>query len=284
MNLVHYNVNYKAHPIEPLIKIDSMYTLHLRHFDKGYTFHGETHNFWEGLYVTNGKLCVTADERVFTLSSGGIVFHKPLELHKFSVESENGADLIIFTYDASGALENAMANKTLHLHSHQREIIENMRDYIIRTCEGADKNGNFDYSNYFEIPEVLPMLSIYISQLIISLSREKSRYTSENSESAVLFSEAVDYMNSRISQPTTVSDIARHINTSESSVKRIFAKYANMSVHRYLLLLKIQTATKLLRSGSTVGEVTDALGFSSQGYFSVCYKRETGKNPSKDKA
>jgi len=279
MNLVQYNVNCEAYKVEPLIKIDNIYTLFLRHFEKGYTFHGETHNFWECLYVTNGKICVTADERVFTLSNGGIVFHKPLELHKFTVESEHGADLIIFTYDATGALENAMKNKSLLLHSHQLEIIESMRDYVLRSCEGANGKEIFNFAKYFKSPEVLNMLSLYISQLIISLSGEESSYITENSESALIFSRAVDYMNSHISQAITVFDVAKHVSTSESSVKRIFSRYANMGVHRYFLLLKIQRATRLLREGFAVGEVSEKLGFSSQGYFSACYKRETGKNP-----
>lgn len=283
MNLVHYNVIRNAHKVEPLIHIDNMYTLFLRHFDNGYSFHGETHNFWECLYILDGEICVTADERVFTLFSGGIVFHKPLELHKFTVTSENGADIIIFTYDASGMLENAMENKTLRLSSHQREIIESMRGYILRTCKDADGKRIFSYADYFKTPEVLHMLSLYISQLIISLSAEESRYTADSSESAQLFSAAVDYMNESIGEKISVPDIAKHINTSESSVKRIFTKYANVSVHRYFLLLKIQAATRLLRSGSTVGDVSEALNFSSQGYFSACYKRETGRNPSEVK-
>jgi AraC-like DNA-binding protein len=53
-----------------------------------------------------------------------------------------------------------------------------------------------------------------------------------------------------------------------------------MSVHKYFLTLKIKTATVLLKGGMSVSEVSDTLGFSSQGYFSATYKRETGNNPS----
>ena len=39
-------------------------------------------------------------------------------------------------------------------------------------------------------------------------------------------------------------------------------------------------ATEFLKNGLCVSETAEKLGFSSQAYFSVAYKRETGMNPS----
>ena len=87
-------------------------------------------------------------------------------------------------------------------------------------------------------------------------------------------------MNTRISQTLSVDELADELNMSISSLKRLFDKYAGMSVHKYFLTLKIKMATVFLKEGMSVNEVSDALGFSSQGYFSATYKRETGNNPS----
>ena len=66
-------------------------------------------------------------------------------------------------------------------------------------------------------------------------------------------------------------------------LKRVFSKFAGMSVHKYFLNLKLNAALKLLQSGKTVTEVTETLNFSSQSYFSSAFKRETGKLPSEFK-
>ena len=60
----------------------------------------------------------------------------------------------------------------------------------------------------------------------------------------------------------------------------IFDKYAGISVHKYLLKLKINVAKKLLQDGGQVSVVAENLGFASQSYFSKAFKRETGFTPS----
>ena len=87
-----------AHPITQQIKLTDIYSLFEVHYEKGYEFPGESHNFWECLYVAEGEVCVSGDERVYNLTRGAIIFHKPLELHKFIVTGADGADLFIFSF------------------------------------------------------------------------------------------------------------------------------------------------------------------------------------------
>ena len=68
--------------------------------------------------------------------------------------------------------------------------------------------------------------------------------------------------------------------TCVSTLERIFDKYAGISVHKYLLKLKINVAKKLLQDGGQVSVVAENLGFASQSYFSKAFKRETGFTPS----
>lgn len=93
----------------------------------------------------------------------------------------------------------------------------------------------------------------------------------------------MDYMNSNIHTRTKVSDIAKSFNVSESTLKRIFGKFTGIGVHHYFVQLKMKTATELLQNGVSVGSVSEKPGFSSPGYFSAAYKRETGINPSEIK-
>lgn len=67
---------------------------------------------------------------------------------------------------------------------------------------------------------------------------------------------------------------------SQATLKRIFARYTGIGIHKYFLQLKIKSATELLQSGMNVCQTSEKLGFSSQCYFSTVYKRETGKSPS----
>lgn len=273
-----------AYETPPLVRVDSMYTLFLQRHKKGHNFRGESHNFWECVYVMNGNVCVTADERVMSLSAGDIVFHKPFELHKFLIESDT-ADLFIFSFSMSGTLEKAMRDKVAHLDGRSKDIITDMLKYSLDLGADTDiEHINNSYiachANFAENPDFLQSISLYVSLLVLSLAKTESRYTATVSPSAGLFTKAARYLSANVDKNVSIPELAAHINVSESSLKRIFRKYANMGVHRYFLLLKIQAATALLQDGLSVSEVAERLGFCDQGYFSVCYKRETGQNPS----
>ena len=57
-----------AYPVREQIRITDMYSLFETHYEKGFAFPGEAHNFWECLYVRNGEACVSGNERVYNLS------------------------------------------------------------------------------------------------------------------------------------------------------------------------------------------------------------------------
>ena len=43
----------------------------------------EKHDFWEMVYVDSGEGTANADDRMYTMSSGDVYFHKPGETHSF---------------------------------------------------------------------------------------------------------------------------------------------------------------------------------------------------------
>ena len=116
--------------INEQIAISEMFSFFETYYENGYTFQGETHNFWECMYVINGRVCVSGDERVYNLSKGEIIFHKPMELHKFYVNDEKGAKLLIFSFSATGELTEFMKDKVFNLSFSQKEIIDALMKYI----------------------------------------------------------------------------------------------------------------------------------------------------------
>lgn len=270
--------------VDKAVTITEFFTLYHPHYDENFSFAGEMHNFWECFYVINGSACVSADERIHNLSTGDIIFHKPMELHKFYITDKNGADLLIFTFNMDGILSAEMENRVCRLNEEQRNIIDNLIDGVKFDLR---ENG---LENRTELINIFPLISSrigaiqekasYIEQLILSISQNGNNLNSPKTAESILFKNAVRYMTENINTSLSVEELSAYLNISISGLKRLFTKYAGMSVHKYFLSLKMKKATSLLQSGFTVCEVSDELGFSSQGYFSAAYKRETGKNPS----
>ena len=212
-----------------------------------------------------------------------MIFHKPLEFHKFHIEQEEGATLLIFSFSLEGALAEQLKDKVFCLTETQEKIINALMDYLHNTladCREISPIREYKYlvhdratKHYFQ------MLTTYVYQLILSLidSGMVSETTTETD--ARIFGDAVNYINNRIDKWVSVPEIAEHCFVSVSSLKRIFQKYAGISIHKYTLTMKIKAATEFLRQGMSVTRVAETLGFSSQAYFSACYKRETGMSP-----
>jgi AraC-like DNA-binding protein len=208
-----------------------------------------------------------------------------MELHKFYITDKNGADLLIFSFNMEGVLCAEMENRVCKLNGSQLSIIEAFIESIredLRDNKKLNEDG---------LVNILPLIknqigaiqkkSTFVEQLILSLSQNGSNVKTPKTVESVLFKNAVKAMTDNINDTISVDELASELNISTSGLKRLFSKYAGMSVHKYFLRLKMKAATTMLQRGMTVSEVSDELGFSSQGYFSAAYKRETGNNPSK---
>lgn len=276
---------WSAINIRNSIIIDKFYSFFEVHYDEGFHFSGETHNFWECVYVQQGAICVTADERIYTLKSGDIIFHKPMELHKFYVDAKSGATLLIFSFSLDGDLAHTLENKVFSLSEYQQQLVYSMLDYIREKLNHYPLPENTPLVHRYllpfqGIPTYSQLVTTYIYQLILSLIGDGNIADASSAPDALTFRKAVGYMNNQIYGQPSVPEIAVFCNVSVATLKRIFDKYAGISIHKYFLILKINLATKLLKNGLSVTETADKLGFSSQAYFSAVYKRETGSNPS----
>lgn len=259
---------WQSYKIDEAIKITEMFSLLEPFYDKDFVFKGEKHNFWECVIVLRGDICASADERVYRLKANEIIFHKPLELHKFYIDNPYGAQLLIFSFSMEGNNTEFFKNKVFNLNSAQIKILNSFLDYL----HTKDLNSSSIYSQ---------LTVTYIYQLFLSLMENEYALvpTVDRKGDIKTFYLAVGYMNNRIGEKLTLSDIAKQHNTSETSLKRIFKKYAGMGVHEYFISLKINSAIKMLLNGESVSTTGEKLGFSSQGYFSLAFKRETGFSP-----
>lgn len=269
------------HVIEQ-IHISSLHSLFKVHFEYGYEFSGETHDFWECLYVLDGELCVTSDESIYNMSEGDLIFHKPLEFHKFIVKKTTGATLLIFSFTAQGPLTLWLRNKVFVLSLEQKEILNSLLDYIqnkVKPMDPEEPECDYYLLPFNKFPYYSQIIVCYLYQLFLFLGENGTLSSISSAPDAIIFRSAINFLNANLHLQPTVKDIAKHCNISEASLKRIFDKYAGISVHKYLLKLKINKAKNMLQDGVQIVIIAERLGFASQSYFSKAFKRETGFTP-----
>lgn len=250
---------------------------------EGYRFLGEAHDFWECVYVKDGSVCVSADERVYNMKKGEVIFHKPLEFHKYHIEKNNRADLFIFSFSMTGKLADFFENKVFSLNEKQKVIIDSWLSFMNEKVSQfpskiLDVTGPLYILNQSELNMHMALNHAY--SFLLSLCDNNINITAETtSEKAQVYKTAVKYMNDNIGSSLTISDIAEKCCISPTGLKKIFMEFTGIGVHKYFLKLKMKYASSYLSGGATTSEIAEALDFSSQAYFSEAFKREIGLSP-----
>lgn len=270
-----------AFDVTECIKITKFITFFEAIREPDYVFPGESHNHWECVYVKNGHICVSSDDKLYELKEGDIVFHHPLAFHKYNVVSGKEAELFIFGFKMEGTLTTFFEKKVFSLKEKQIQIIQSLFDFIHEKTPQCynDKSGNSVLYALDDNDSNIAILANYICSLFLSIYNAHDIIPALASDDALLFKQAVKYMNENAHKKLTIKSISEKCCTNTTALKKLFYEHAGCGVHKYFLTLKINTAINLIASGYSVSKVAEILNFSSQAYFSSAFKRETGVSP-----
>ena len=94
-------MTYVKTTLQHSIDIDAIITLHYFEYMQNFEFKGESHNFWEFLYVDKGTVAVRADDTWTTLYTGDIIFHQPNEFHAIKSIGKDSPNLVVMSFTSS---------------------------------------------------------------------------------------------------------------------------------------------------------------------------------------
>lgn len=259
---------------ENLISVTHIYSAFELQYSSPFYFDGECHTAWEMVYVIDGEIGVTADNKVHTLFKGDIIVHKPMEFHKIWTENTKDAHAFICSFDIEGKSTRKLMGGIYHLDDKQLQLMNLILD-LLRS--NADKlNTNYG-SLIHENNKVSQLFANYLQLTLLNLSYlDKVKYVPTPCKNMLLYTEITEILENHVYDKISISEISDICNVSPSTVKSSFSLYAGCSVHKYFLNIKIRTAIELLKKGKTVNEVSDMLQFANPNYFSYVFKRETG--------
>ena len=255
-------------PIKKAFDINGLYSAFRFDWDSSFVFSGESHNFWEAVFVVSGKVEVTEDENIYTLGEGNIIFHAPMEFHRIKSSSGSSPSGFILSFSASGVIPEMLCDGVFSLDPTQISEYEEI-------CKKA-----LEFKNLPSDSLLGQELSERLSLFMIKLSTKNTSMGVSMTLSAIEYRRIVSYMSEQVTQNLTLTDIANANNVSVSYLKLLFKTYAGISPKNYFNQLRVRRATELLEKGISVSCVSDIMNFSSPSYFSVYYKKNTGSSPS----
>ena len=248
----------------------------------GYNCAGENCDFWECVFLKKGELCLALNERVYYLQEGDIIFHQPSSFHKYHTERHQKAELFIFTFNFEGNYTEFFKDSVFTLNKYQTKNIMSLIEFLREKMPmfTNEKDRTSEMLKFCKNKLHFSILTNYITLLLLSIYDAPDITMETISEKAKIFKQAVNFMTNNLDSNVTISTLAKKCCTNTTALKKIFLEYADCSIHKYFLTLKINKAISLMADNIPICEISNSLGFSSQAYFCSAFKREMGLSPS----
>ena len=278
-----------------IFNIEKIITIFYMEFSKDFEYDGESHDFWEMVYIDKGEMVCTADKNRFVLKSGELTFHKPNEFHNLSGNKSVAPNVSIITFQTKSREMKYFEGKIFKLNSEEKALLSML------FAEGLSAFRLVDEKNpLLQCLEKIEDAPIGASQItknlleifLIKLRRNKEMMTKKNRRSYRIngvdipyeLKAMLDYLEENVEKKITISNVAEHFGKSESAVKNLFSTYRDGGIIKYFNELKINEAKKLIREANfNMSQIADRLGFDNPQYFSKFFRTYTGMSPSEYK-
>lgn len=263
--------------------IKKIYTCFRQKVEDGFNFKGEMHDYWEMVYVINGFVYVSEEGKIYKLTEGDLIFHKPMEFHRIWCENSPTARFMVISFSNDDKLLTPLGDGVVKLNIEKQEKLENIyRAFTENFNVNLNVMSKNDSKGSNLIKEKMSILELELFLLSL-VDAEKNSESRQHTIGAHNYKLIIDTMTENINENLTIEDLAKLCNLSVSNLKKTFGKYNSGGVIKYFNRMRIKRAIKFLRDGYSISTVSREMGFSSQNYFSVIFKRETGMLPSEFK-
>lgn len=278
-----YTPFYPARSLE----IDGIYTVHYFEYTSSYTFAGETHDFWEFLYVDKGSVRVTAGDKEYDLGRGQIIFHHPGEFHALAANGVAAPNLVVVSFRCNSPAMEFFRGRLTSLGAEERVLLAR----IVNESRSIFSTALNDPTTHSMLrKEEIPfgseqLLVAAIEELLIRLVRQGNSFPAIRQapprQMERRTQHIIEYLEQRLDQSLTIPQICRDNLIGRAQLERSFREQTGGGVIDYFSKLKIDAARRMIREGQlNITQISSQLGFSSVHYFSRRFKALTGMTPS----
>ena len=239
------------------------------------------------LYLRRGRLRFFCGGEVFELSEGALLFWNSGICYRFEAEEE--PELILLNFDLTQSHSDIIDPLPV-----ARE--EDFRPELRLEC--ADIEDCPDFSAWLILRNMRHIENDLMT--IVSEMHEQKRFFRETASAllkrilcdmargsliddaaAKTVERVIGFICEHYPEPITNHDISESVNYHEFYVNRLMQKQTGMTLHRYLVNYRVQSAARLLvTTDEPVSKISELCGFSSDVYFISAFKSRFGTTPS----
>ena len=285
-------VTYVKTQLKNVINISKIVTVHYYEFDKSFIFNGESHDFWEMVYIDKGRVQVRRDQESLDLSQGEIVFHRPNEFHSIKA-LDSAPNFFVVSFVCHSPLMRYLEK----YHTVLNKMLHGFISSVIREAEATYQIPKNDPSlKKLVQKDTAPiggeqLIKTYLEQLLIFLIRnivqkdERGVFPTKESLENHLIASAKRLLEEKAEEAFRVNDLCVALGYSKSYLSKLFREQTGETIASFALQQKIKRAKQLIREGNlNFSQISDRLSFDNPQYFSRVFKRLTGITPTEFKS
>lgn len=249
--------------------IDVFYTAFKFSYDEKWSFSGEAHDFWEVVFISDGNVIATEDEKIYLLQKNNLLIHAPMEFHRIKSAAGSSPKGFIMSFSIKGVLPPALKKGVFELSPQEANEYLNIADKIISVVHKDD-------NPEFLATETCALLTAFLIKIGTA---DRAKRIVSGTQSAQEYKNAAKIMANAVCENLSLDEISQRCSISTSYLKLLFKNYAGVPPKVYYNNLRIKQAKELLDSGFSSKEISYKMSFSSPNYFTVFFKSATGLTP-----
>ncbi len=245
------------------------------------------HDFYEIYYILSDTLTYMVKDREYLLQRGDFLMIPPGILHYPSdLNIRQGTKYArIVLWISTDFFDSVTRGDTLirqmwdtvketnsyHIRPTQAESAKLLDALGRLLSEQRSKNISTGLMSYALIAEIL----VNINRSIHTMAHfEKHTQTSS------LFSNLINYIHEHLGDDLSIDTLSKEFFISKSYISKLFREYMNVSVHQYILMLRLDGCRKAMEEGIPVTECIESYGFKDYSSFYRAFKGAFLQSPS----
>ncbi len=258
------------HEIKDKFHIKELKKYYHYNHSSNYVFLGHRHQDIELNIILDGEMEITCEQGIYKVKKGEMILVPSYAFHQNRVTGNTNAEMVVVQFDVSVPV--------IHNNFFVCSMDNDIQSLVNMFCKEMEVNSRTRNGDCIAISEnALKLLEVFLQY---SFGGEKISKLREN-ENSLVYNRAVRYMQENLNSKLTVADIAHECGVCTTTLKKFFAYYTGKGCISFFNELKLERAKELLQGGKSCLEVSEELGYSSQGYFSRKFRQMYGDVPVK---
>jgi YesN/AraC family two-component response regulator len=226
---------------------------------KNYHFPHHFHLAYELIYLNEGKLSVSVDQREYQLKKNDLAFLFPNQIHEFKTIDYSEITVILFSQELIGDFYLNYkgfipTDNILHLE----------RELDLQKLNAVYSQKSFLYG------------------LCADLIKKTTFTTVKQSPQMTVLYKILLYVEQHYSEDCTLKSVAKYLQYDYPYLSKLFVRLMNMTFTDYLNYYRIsQAGYQLKNTHKSVGEVASDCGYSNLRTFHRNFRKINGRSPKK---